>query len=149
MRTSTLPSRLLKGPALLGFALNFDSVHGDETTPFPYLVVIPSAVGPALLPFRCPHCQAVCSELVHPDKRLEYYDKLRKFSWCPKCRKRFFVDRKGKQLGAALPAGADVAPSEVEAGDKSLTVSDVKLLPGPISEAEACGFDMLGAFSSC
>lgn len=147
-RTKKRPSRLLSGTPLLGFAQAFDSVHGDENTPWPYKVVIPSAVGSALLPFNCPYCNTVCNELVDPSKRTHYYDKLRKFSWCPcpDCRKRFFVDRKGMPLVKALPAGATVAPSKVEEGEGTLNkpsdVIDVKAL---LATDESQGLDMLGS----
>ena len=120
MKTRTLPSRFLKGPVLLGFAEMFDRTRGDEETPWPYPVVVPSAVGPVILPFSCPHCGTTCSELVDPKTRENYYDKERKFSWCPcpDCRKRFFVDRKGEPLAEVLPAGATVAPSKVEGREK-------------------------------
>jgi hypothetical protein len=135
---------------LVGFAQIFDSTYGDANTPWPYLVVTPSAVGSAILPFHCPHCGTVCDELVDPNKREHYYDKLRKFSWCPcpDCRGRFFVDRKGTPLATALPAGATVAPSKVERkggganGIDVVTSVDVKS-PAPVLATGR--FTMLGA----
>ena len=110
----TLPSRLIKGRPLIGFMTAFDSSSGADNTPWPYKVVIPSAVGSALLPFPCPHCSRVADELVDPNKREDYFDKLRKFSWCPGCQKRFFVDRKGTPLTSKLDAGAKSAPAMIE-----------------------------------
>lgn len=136
------PSRLLSGTPLLGFATAFDAASGDETTPWPYPVVTPSAVGPVILPFHCPHCGTVCSELVDPNTREHYYDKLRKFSWCPcvDCRKRFFVDRKGTPLTSLLSAGAAVAPSKVERGGGD----GIDALKSWAQETDR-GLDMLGA----
>lgn len=139
--TRTLPSRLLPGVPLIGFYTAFDESKGASGTPWPYPIVTPSAVGPALLPFHCPHCGAVCDELVDPKTRMFYFDKNRKFSWCPKadCRGRFFVDRTGMPLAEPLPAGASAAPSMVERfveGEKKPTKSMM---------ASSGRFDMLGA----
>jgi hypothetical protein len=134
-----LPSRLISGPILVGFWGAFDNAHGRSDSPWPYPVVTPSAIGPALLPFECPYCGTVCSELVDPKTRGHYFDKLRKFSWCPcpDCHGRFFVDRKGQPLGAALPAGAISAPALVE---RAGGVRD--------GAAAATRFDMLGAITA-
>lgn len=133
-----LPSRLLPGTPLLGFAEMFDDARGSSETPWPYPVVVPSAVGPALLPFRCPHCAAVCAALVDPVTRGHYYDRLRRFSWCPACRGRFFVDRKGLPLAEALPAGATHAPSRVERAE------EVASAGGFLEGVEVGGLDLLG-----
>lgn len=132
----TLPSRLLSGTPLVGFMTAFDDAFGRADTPWPYPVVVPSAVGSALLPFRCPYCETVCDELVDPKRREHYYDRLRKFSWCPcpDCRGRFFVDRRGEPLAAPLPAGASVAPSRVECSENAKA-----------TEESTGRFDMLGA----
>lgn len=134
-----LPSRLLSGAPLVGFMTAFDNAFGRADTPWPYPVVVPSAVGSALLPFHCPYCRTVCDELVDPAKRDHYYDKLRKFCWCPcpDCRGRFFVDRKGMPLAEPLPAGAKVAPSRVEVEGKAVEVE--------AKQEESGRFDMLGA----
>ena len=102
---------------MIGFMQAFEDAHGDENTPLPYPVVVPSAVGSALLPFRCPHCGEVCTEVVDPNKRAGYFDREGKFSWCPcsDCRWRFFVDRSVAPLTEPLPAVAIVAPSACEA----------------------------------
>jgi hypothetical protein len=146
----TLPSRLLKGPVLIGFATAFDSASGDSETEYPYPIVTPSAVGPILLPFCCPHCGADCGALVDPERRLNYYDKLRKFSWCPSaaCRKRFFVDRGGMPLPRDLYAGSKVAPSKVARdGKEEIQAGETRRpsLSGYDVEEEVRSLEMLGA----
>jgi transposase-like protein len=108
----------------------FDDVSGSSETPWPYPVVIPSAVGSAILPFACPHCKASCDALVNPRRQLDYHDKLRKFCWCPSCKGRFFVDRVGEPLKETLPAGAAIAPSTVRALS-SFTDTAQAALPKP------------------
>lgn len=142
----TLPSRLLKGPVLIGFMSAFDSANGDADTEYPYPVVTPSALGPILLPFRCPHCGADCTALVDPERRLNYYDKLRKFSWCPSatCRKRFFVNRAGMPLSCDLYTGSTLAPCKVERDGKE------EIIPGEVrglltDGSESGALEMLGA----
>lgn len=112
--TKTLPTKLLRGEVLLGFQALFDDAHGRGDTPWPYPIVTPSTIGPALLPFACPHCGEVRPEIVDPARYKEYRDAARKFSWCPACRCRYYVDRRGMSLAVSLSAGATSAPARVD-----------------------------------
>lgn len=106
--------KLLSGPVMLGFATYFDGAFGDPSTPRPYAIVRPASVGGILLPFPCPHCEAVRAEAVDPLKRDGYADKDRGFSWCPACQGRYVLDLNGVPLAKSLPAGATHAPAQVD-----------------------------------
>ncbi len=127
---------LIPGPVLIGFGQVFDQSYGDPRTKLPYPRVTPSCIGAVLLPYPCPHCKAVRSQVIDPKTRLGYYDAERKFSWCPSCRGRYVVNPKGTPLTKSLPPGVDHAPALVERGGKSEVIG---LLTGH-------GLDSLGAF---
>ena len=126
---------LLSGPVLVGFADVFDRAFGNPNTPRPYPKVTPSSVGGVLLPFPCPHCEAVCPSVIHPKTRVGYWDKQRDFSWCPACKGRYCINPKGQALVGELPAGATHAPALVERKGKSAVVG----------LATSDGLNMLGA----
>ena len=113
---------LLRGPSLVGFFELFDNSCGDPSTPLPYAKVKPAVVGGVLLPFACPHCGAVKPEMVHTKRALNYKDG-RGFSWCPACKKRYFLDEKGAPLSGEIEVGATCAPAVVERGGKITVVS--------------------------
>lgn len=113
-----LRRKLLPGPALLGFADQFDGAYGDPKTPHPYPQVTPSSMSGILLPFPCPHCGQVRGEAVDPRTRAGYCDPERGFSFCPACCKRYVINWRGMPLAEALPAGAVSAPAKVERGGK-------------------------------
>lgn len=117
---------LIPGPVLIGFSELFDRAHGDPKTERPYPKVTPSRMGSVLLPFACPHCGEVRSEVVDPRRREHYYDRDRDFGWCPACRKRYVIDFKGTPLVASISAGAVAAPALVERNGttKALDVPD-------------------------
>lgn len=119
MRNSTL----IGGRPLLGFAALFDAAWGKPTAE-PLPTVTPSCMAGVLLPFRCPHCDAVRPEVVDPKTRAGWQDRRREFSWCPACQGRYVIDFKGMPLANALPAGAECAPARVERDGKT------EMLPG-------------------
>lgn len=125
---------LLRGPVLIGFQELFDDARGDSHTPRPYLTVKPALVGGALLAYPCPHCDAVRPEMVHPQRRFNYRDETRGFSWCPACRKRYILDDKGAPLSTELGVGATYAPAIIERDGK------VVLIEKPVD-----GLNTLGA----
>ena len=126
--------RLIPGAVLVGFAELFDQAYGDPRTPRPYPRVTPSKLGATLLPFPCPHCAAVRDVVVDPRRPGFYDDPARAFSWCPACRGRFVLDRKGMPLAEALPPGARAAPARVErAGVVSV-----------VGELDPSGLELLG-----
>lgn len=105
---------IITGPVLVGFGVLFDRSYGDPKTPRPYPKVIPSRVGDVLLPFACPHCEAVRSQVVDVKKCHGWHDKDRGFSWCPACGGRYVIDGNGTELKEELSVGADAAPAIVE-----------------------------------
>jgi len=121
---------LLRGPVLVGFNELFDAAHGDPSTPAPYVKVKPARVGDTLLPFACPHCEAVRPEMVSPKTSIGYWDRLRRFSWCPRCRKRYILDGRGAPLATKLEIGATSAPAIVECGGKTSIVGGKKTVDG-------------------
>ena len=125
---------LIPGPVLLGFGEIFDRSYGRHDTPRPYPKVTPSCMGEVLLPFPCPHCNAVRSAVVDRKTRLGYYDKNREFSWCPACRGRYVINPTGTPLVGALPEGATCAPALVERRGKTEVL-------GLLAES---GLDVLG-----
>lgn len=112
---------LIPGPVLIGFSELFDRAYGDPKTPKngdgDYPTVVPSRLGPVLLPFVCIYC-----ELVQPSNRDNYTDKDRGFSWCPSCRGRYKVDPKGQPLKEDLPAGVGYAPALVKHGTETRVI---------------------------
>lgn len=108
--------RYISGPVLLGFAEAFDASRGDPNTPRPYVTVTPSRLGKTLLPFACPHCEAVSSEAVDPETRSVYLDRDREFSWCPVCRGRYVLQLSGAPLAAAVRPSDGFAPARVLRG---------------------------------
>jgi hypothetical protein len=121
--------RLIPGAVLVGFAELFDRAYGDPRTPRPYPRVTPSRLGGTLLPFPCPHCRAVRDVVVDPRRRDFYHDAARDFSWCPACRGRYVIDRKGMPLARALEPGARAAPARIER-DGSVEFLDVEAESG-------------------
>jgi hypothetical protein len=131
--------RLLPGRVLVGFGMLFERSYGNPGTPTQadgsYPKVTPTRLGALLLPFPCPHCEAVRPVVVHPRKRQGYQDAERGFSWCPACSGRYVLDAEGTPLASPLPAGATHAPALVERDGKATVVG------GP----KADGLDDLGA----
>lgn len=138
-------TNLIPGPHLLGFMTAFDESRGSPNTPWPYPIVIPSAVGSVLLPFPCPHCKKTCADHVHPTRRWHHFDKERKFCWCPACRGRFFVDRRGQLLVEPLAAGSLVAPARVEYISEAKDVSEEEVKKVLVAAAEDPKFGMIGS----
>lgn len=118
---------LLRGPVLIGFNELFDRAWGEPTTT-PLVTVKPARIGDALLPFACPHCNAVHPEMVKPKTSVGYWDKERGFSWCPSCRKRYVLDGRGAPLADKLEVGATHAPAVLECDGK--VVIDVRPADG-------------------
>ena len=113
-------TQLLPGRPLLGFYGLFEEDYGDEATAREAIVVTPSKVGSALLPFRCPKCQEVPQELACPVTREHYRDpRPGGGHHCPRCGCRFQIDLRGTPLTSTLPAGAKVGPSLVERAGKT------------------------------
>jgi uncharacterized Zn-finger protein len=112
---------LLRGPVLIGFNEMFADASGREDTPRPYVTVKPALVGGVLLPFECPHCEAVKPEMVHPKRSQDYKDE-RGFSWCPGCRVRYVLDEKGAPLAEGVEVGATHAPAVIERGGKTAVI---------------------------
>lgn len=136
------------GPVLLGFAEAFEEAYGKPSIR-KYPEMVPSRVGAILLPFPCPHCMVVRSEVVHPIERENYREPKRGFSWCPSCRGRYKIDYRGTPLAVSLPPGATSAPAQRQADGTASGPApppaqhqadgiDVAELPG------YDGFDLLG-----
>lgn len=128
--------RLLSGPVLVGFAELFDKAYGDPKTPRPYPFVTPSRIGSVLLPFACPACHAPI-ELASVRK---YSDTRRGFSWCPRCKQRYVLDKKGSPLKEPVAPNALTAPASVKKHNQI-----TKLEAVVVSSPDEGALNLLGA----
>lgn len=107
--------KLLPGPVLMGFAIDFDQAWGRPCQgPIP--VITPTRLGGVLLPFPCVHCGEVREASVDPKQREGYRDPWREHFWCPACHGRYRLNSVGAPLAAAMLPGARCAPARVECG---------------------------------
>jgi hypothetical protein len=119
----------------VGFNELFDRSFGRHDCQRPYPRIIPSRIGSVLLPFACPYCNEVRSQVVDAKTRLGWHDSERDFSWCPSCKGRYVIDPKGTPLVKALPPGATSAPALVKRAGKTEVLKEIS----------ANGLDSLGA----
>jgi len=121
------PTRI-RGAALLGFAEAFDGAYGDPRTATPYVTVRPLRIGETLLPFYCLRC----SSAIGPIAWAECADRRRRYNWCPTCRGRFVLDRRGTPV--LDRRGAEIAAVKV-------VVADSRTPPGASDALNLLGAD--------